>query len=182
MQSFNCAGALLLQRTFTFRSLSYGSWPKESSDQYSWHIAGSLVSINVFLFARDLGRDALATNPYNDVLFASNWQTSKQWERWPIPLFVSVAPTLSCKRFWRYTCVIRAEVNTLGTKLQGKRSPLTYKLDKFRARKCIFCTVFPCQICTGLHEIYSYALLTKRELKMAGYWPSSFVEFLWTST
>ena len=72
MQSFNCAGALLLQRTFTFRSLSYGSWPKESSDQYSWHIAGSLVSINVFLFARDLGRDALATNPYNDVLLASN--------------------------------------------------------------------------------------------------------------
>ena len=25
----------------------------------------------------------------------------------------------------------------------------------------------------GLHKIYSYALLTKREVKMAGYWPRS---------
>ena len=27
-----------------------------------------------------------------------------------------------------------------------------------------------------------YALLPKREVKMAGYWPSSFFEFLWTET
>ena len=27
-----------------------------------------------------------------------------------------------------------------------------------------------------------YALLTKREVKMAGYWPSSFFAFLWTKT
>ena len=34
----------------------------------------------------------------------------------------------------------------------------------------------------GLHEIYSYALLTKREVKMAEYWPGSFVAFLWSET
>ena len=47
-----------------------------------------------------------------------------------------------------------------------------------------FCTVFPCQICMGLHEICSSVLLTKREVKMAGYWPSSFFffAFLWTET
>ena len=28
----------------------------------------------------------------------------------------------------------------------------------------------------------TYALLTKREVKMAGYWPSSFFAFLWTET
>ena len=39
-----------------------------------------------------------------------------------------------------------------------------------------FCAVFPCQICIGLHEIYSYVLLIKREGK------SSFVAFLWTET
>ena len=27
-----------------------------------------------------------------------------------------------------------------------------------------------------------YASLTKREVKMAGYWPSSFFAFLWTET
>ena len=27
-----------------------------------------------------------------------------------------------------------------------------------------------------------YALLTKREVKMAGYWPSSFFDSLWTET
>ena len=30
--------------------------------------------------------------------------------------------------------------------------------------------------------LYIYALLTKREVKMAGYWPSSFFAFLWTET
>ena len=45
-----------------------------------------------------------------------------------------------------------------------------------------FCSVFPCQICMGLYEIYSYALLTKREVKMTGYWSSSFNAFLWTET
>ena len=38
----------------------------------------------------------------------------------------------------------------------------------------------------GLNKIDSYALLTKREVKMAGYWPSSFFffffAFLWTET
>ena len=71
---------------------------------------------------------------------------------------------------------------TLHIPLLVKGTPLTYTLDKFRARKCIFWTVFPCQICMGLHEIYSYALLTKREVKMAGYWPGSFVAFLWSET
>ena len=149
---------------------------KESSDQYSWHIAGSLILISVFLFAKDVGWEALATKPYTDtdVLLASNWRTQKQWERWPIALFISLAQTLKCNRFWRYTSVISAEVNTSWTELQGKGSPPTHTLDKFWARKGIFCTVFPCQICTGLHKIYSYALLTKSEVKMAGYWPCSF--------
>ena len=30
--------------------------------------------------------------------------------------------------------------------------------------------------------IYMYILLTKREVKMAGYWPSSLFAFLWTET
>ena len=38
----------------------------------------------------------------------------------------------------------------------------------------------------GLHEMYSSALLTKRAVKMAEYWPSSssffFFAFLWTET
>ena len=109
---------------------------------------------------------------------------AKEWERWSIALFISLAQTLKCNRFWRYTCVISAEVNNSWTELQGKESPPTYTLDKFRARKCIFCTVFPCQICMGLNKMYSYALLTKHEVKMAGYWPSSFFLFasLWTET
>ena len=32
----------------------------------------SLVSVSVFLFARDVGQEALATNPYTDVLLALN--------------------------------------------------------------------------------------------------------------
>ena len=124
---------------------------KESSDQYSWHIAGSLMLISVFLFAKDVDWKALATKPYidTDVLLAANWRTQKQWERWPIALFISLAQTLKCDRFWRYTSVISAEVNT-------------YTLDKFWARKDIFCTVFPCQICTGLHKKYIHVR----------YWPS----------
>ena len=62
------------------------------------------------------------------------------------------------------------------------RNLLTYTSDKFRARKCIFCTVFLCQICMGLLEIYSYALLTKRSVKMAGYWPSFFFFFAFLGT
>ena len=34
----------------------------------------------------------------------------------------------------------------------------------------------------SLHEIYSHALLTKREVKMARYWPNSFVAFSSTKT
>ena len=90
------------------------------------------------------------------VFMASNWQTSKQWERWPIPLFLSLAQTLKYNRFWRYICAISAEVNTFWTKLQGNGSPLTYTQDKFRARKStFFLTVLPCQICMGPHEINS---------------------------
>ena len=162
---------------------------QKSSDQYSWHIAGSLILISVFLFAKDVGWEALATKPYTDVLLASNWQTQKQWERWPIALFISLAQTLKRNRFRRYTCVISADVNTgvntSWTELQEKGNLLTYTSDKFRARKCIFCTVFLCQICMGLHEIYSYALLAKLSVKMAGYWPSflfCFFTFLGTET
>ena len=141
--------------------------------------------LSVFLYAKDVGWEALATKPYSntDVLLASNWRTQKQRERWLIALSISLAQTLKCSRFWRNTSVLSAEVNTWWTKLQGKRSPPTYTLDKFWAQKGIFCTVFPCQICTGLHKIYSYALLTEREVKMAIYWPSSFFfAFLWTET
>ena len=34
----------------------------------------------------------------------------------------------------------------------------------------------------GQKKIHNYALLTKREVKMAGYWPSSFFTFKWTET
>ena len=34
----------------------------------------------------------------------------------------------------------------------------------------------------GLHEKHSHALLTKREVKIARYWPSSFAAFSWTET
>ena len=125
------------------RCLSESYCIKESSDQNSWYIAGSLILFSVFLFAKDENRQALATNLiYTDVLLASNWQTSKQWERWPMPLFISLAQTLLCNRFWRYTCVVSAEVITLWTILQGKGSPLNYTLDKFRTRKSILWTVF----------------------------------------
>ena len=67
-------------------------------------------------------------------------------------------------------------LNTLWTKLQGKGSPSTNKKKKIPGLQVHFCAVFPCQICIGLHEIYSYVLLTKREGK------SSFVAFLWTET
>ena len=90
---------------------------QNSSDQYSWHIAGSLILISVFLFSRDVGWEALATKPYTDVLLASNWQTQKQWERWPIALFISLAQTIKRNRFWLYTCVISADVNTSLTEL-----------------------------------------------------------------
>ena len=33
---------------------------------YSWHIVGLLILIGVFLFARDVGRETLATNPSTD--------------------------------------------------------------------------------------------------------------------
>ena len=31
-------------------------------------------------------------------------------------------------------------------------------------------------------NVHMYILLTKREVKMAGYWPSSLLAFLWTET
>ena len=119
----------------TVRCESDSCCTKESSDQYSRHIAGSLILISVFLFAKDVGWEALVTKPYTDtdVLLASNWRTQKQWERWPVALFISLAQTLKCNRFWRYTSVISAEVYTSWTELQGKGSPPTYTLDKFRA-------------------------------------------------
>ena len=157
MQSFNCAYIEMWKWQLLHQRIL---WP------VFMDTAGSMILISVFLFAKEVGWEALVTKPYTDtdVLLASNWRTQKQWERWPIALFISLAQTLKCDRFWRYTSVISAEVNT-------------YTLDKFWARKDIFCTVFPCQICMGLHKIYSYALLTKREVKMAGYWPSSFLFF-----
>ena len=170
MQSFNCAYIEMWKWQLLHQRIL---WP------VFMDTAGSIILISVFLFAKEVGWEALVTKPYTDtdVLLASNWRTQKQWERWPIALFISLAQTLKCNRFWRYTSVISAEVNTSWTELQGKGSPPTYTLDKFWARKGIFCTVFPCQICTGLHKIYSCALLTKREVKMAGYWPSSFFFF-----
>ena len=60
-----------------------------------------------------------------------------------------------------------------------KGRPLIYAFDKFRTRKCEF---LYCHICMGLHELHSNALLIKREVKIAGYWPSSFVPFSWTET
>ena len=33
-----------------------------------------------------------------------------------------------------------------------------------------------------LVSVHMYILLTKREVKMAGYWPSSLFAFLWTET
>ena len=119
----------------TVRCESDSCCTKESSDQYSRHIAGSLILLSVFLFAKDVRWEALATKPYTDtdVLLASNWRTQKQWERWPVALFISLAQTLKCNRFWRYTSVISAEVYTSWTELQGKGSPPTYTLDKFRA-------------------------------------------------
>ena len=33
-------------------------------------------------------------------------------------------------------------------------------------------------ICMGLHEVYSYALSTKSEVKVAGYWPNFVVVFV----
>ena len=167
MQSFNCAYIEMWKWQLLHQRIL---WP------VFMDTAGSMILISVFLFAKEVGWEALVTKPYTDtdVLLASNWRTQKQWERWPIALFISLAQTLKCNRFWRYTSVISAEVNTSWTELQGKGSPPTYTLDKFWARKGIFCTVFPCQICTGLHKIYSYALLTEREVKMAIYWLSSF--------
>ena len=61
------ASAFLLWRIFTLRCWGGSCFTEESSDQYSWHIAGSLVLISVFLFASDRGRQALVTNPYTDV-------------------------------------------------------------------------------------------------------------------
>ena len=37
-----------------------------------------------------------------------------------------------------------------------------------------------CHMLTTVNNMYG--LLTKREVKMAGYWPSSFFAFLWTET
>ena len=39
---------------------------------YIWYIAGLLILISVFLFARDVSREVLATDPYTDVPLASN--------------------------------------------------------------------------------------------------------------
>ena len=77
--------------------------------------------------------------------------------------------------------MISAEVNILRIKLQGKGSPLTYKLNKSELGSAFF-VMSSLARCMGFHEIYSYALFTKREVKMAGYRPSSFAAFLWTST
>ena len=37
-------------------------------------------------------------------------------------------------------------------------------------------------VVTDSDKLYMYILLTKREVKMAEYWPSSLFAFLWTET
>ena len=39
-----------------------------------------------------------------------------------------------------------------------------------------------CRICVKVRGDTMYILLTKREVKMAGYWPTSLFAFLWTET
>ena len=64
---------------------------------------------------------SIGYNPYTDVLLASNWRTSKQRGRWPIPFSISLPQTPKCNRFWRYTCVISAEVKTSMSQIIRKR-------------------------------------------------------------
>ena len=151
IMSFNCANIEMLKWQILHQRIL---WP------LLMEYCGLTDIIRVFLFAQDVGCEALATKPYTDtdVLLASNWRTQKQLERWPIALSISLAQTLKSNRFWRNTSVINAEVNTWWTELQGRGNPPTYTLDKFWARRGIFCTVFPCQICMSLHKIYLYAL------------------------
>ena len=44
------------------------------------------------------------------------------------------------------------------------------------------CLQYPARICFLACMPYKYGLLTKCEVKMAGYWPSSFFACLWTET
>ena len=113
MKSFNCTNIEMLKWQLLHQRIL---WPMFMA--YCRHIAGSLISI--FLFAKDVGWEALATKPYTDVFLASNW--GMQWERWSVALFISLAQTLKCNRFWQYTCVISAEVNTSWTELQEKEA------------------------------------------------------------
>ena len=77
MESFICVRALSFIADIHTEMLKRQRFTKESFDRYLWHIAGSLMLISVFLFSREVGREALATNPYTDVPLASNWQKSK---------------------------------------------------------------------------------------------------------
>ena len=57
-------------------------------------------------------------------------------------------------------------------------------MKNFFASRAVSCPVLFCCCSFNLKvkPYNKYALLTKREVKMAGYWPRSFFAFLWTST
>ena len=58
----------------------------------------------------------------------------------------------------------------------GNRDPNTYLLRKTLHETFVDLD----QLSVDLADVSIYALLTKREVKMAGYWPSSFNAFLQT--
>ena len=92
LQSFNCAGALLLKWQLLHQKNPHAVAPKNPLTNIHGILQAQLL-ISVFLFAKDVGWEALATKPYTDVLLASNWQTQKQWECWSIALFILLAQT-----------------------------------------------------------------------------------------
>ena len=53
---------------------------------------------------------------------------------------------------------------------------------KVKQRRVLLCKGKCCLVLWKKYYGRKYALLTKREVKMAGYWPSSFFAFLWTET
>ena len=46
----------------------------------------------------------------------------------------------------------------------------------------VYWTLLSCSPSVANVTLCKYGLLTKREVKMAGYWPSSFFACLWTET
>ena len=60
-----------------------------------------------------------------------------------------------------------------------KQCKLAFVNNPQREREICLSSLLTCSAC---HGIYMYGLLTKCEVKMAGYWPSSFFACLWTET